>query len=141
MPSPEKDPKKDLKKDQQKDLEKDLEKDPEKDLEKDLARPQPQLLSPNPEDIQTHQIRRYKNRKLYDMTRSDYINLTEVAQLIWQWHQIKVVDASDNRDRTGLTLAQVLLLEITAHPEAAEKLQPLLYQAVLLMRPTNVPSD
>lgn len=54
-------------------------------------------------------IKKYNNRKLYDLSRSRYVTLEEIADLIKQGHEVKVIDASTQEDLTNLTLAQILL--------------------------------
>lgn len=54
-------------------------------------------------------IKRYANRKLYDQSRSRYVTLEELEELIRQGREIKVVDAVSGEDLTGLTLAQIIL--------------------------------
>lgn len=54
-------------------------------------------------------IKRYANRKLYDQSRSRYVTLEELEELIRQGREIRVVDAESGEDLTSLTLAQILL--------------------------------
>jgi polyhydroxyalkanoate synthesis repressor PhaR len=54
-------------------------------------------------------IKRYANRKLYDQSKSRYVTLEELAELIRQGREIRVVDAGSGDDLTSLTLAQILL--------------------------------
>jgi polyhydroxyalkanoate synthesis repressor PhaR len=54
-------------------------------------------------------IKRYANRKLYDQSQSRYVTLEELADLIRQGRQIRVVDAVSGDDLTSLTLAQIIL--------------------------------
>jgi polyhydroxyalkanoate synthesis repressor PhaR len=54
-------------------------------------------------------IKRYANRKLYDQSQSRYVTLEELAELIRQGRQIRVVDAVSGEDLTSLTLAQIIL--------------------------------
>ncbi|HZX61136.1 MAG TPA: polyhydroxyalkanoate synthesis regulator DNA-binding domain-containing protein [Candidatus Methylomirabilis sp.] len=54
-------------------------------------------------------IKKYSNRKLYDLTRSRYVTLEEIAELIRQGRQVKIVDAETQEDLTNITLVQVLL--------------------------------
>jgi polyhydroxyalkanoate synthesis repressor PhaR len=54
-------------------------------------------------------IKRYANRKLYDQSQSRYVTLEELAELIRQGRQIRVVDAVSGDDLTSLTLAQIIL--------------------------------
>lgn len=54
-------------------------------------------------------IKRYENRKLYDSSRSTYVTLEEIARLIRDGKEVKVVDARTNEDLTRSTLAQIIL--------------------------------
>jgi len=54
-------------------------------------------------------IKRYANRKLYDQSRSRYVTLEELEELIRQGREIRVVDAVTGDDLTALTLAQIIL--------------------------------
>lgn len=54
-------------------------------------------------------IKKYNNRKLYDLSRSRYVTLEDIADLIRQGHEVKVIDASTQEDLTNPTLAQILL--------------------------------
>jgi polyhydroxyalkanoate synthesis repressor PhaR len=56
-------------------------------------------------------IKKYSNRKLYDLNRSRYITLEEIAQLIRGGRQVKIVDAETQEDLTNITLVQILLEE------------------------------
>jgi polyhydroxyalkanoate synthesis repressor PhaR len=54
-------------------------------------------------------IKRYANRKLYDQSRSRYVTLEELEELIRQGREIRVVDAVSGDDLTALTLVQIIL--------------------------------
>ncbi len=54
-------------------------------------------------------IKRYENRKLYDSSRSTYVTLEEIAALIREGREIKVVDAKTGEDLTKSTLALIIL--------------------------------
>ncbi len=54
-------------------------------------------------------IKRYANRKLYDQSRSRYVTLEELEELIRHGREIRVVDAVSGEDLTSLTLAQIIL--------------------------------
>ena len=54
-------------------------------------------------------IKRYENRKLYDSSRSTYVTLEEIAGLIREGKEIKVIDARTNEDLTRNTLALIVL--------------------------------
>jgi polyhydroxyalkanoate synthesis repressor PhaR len=54
-------------------------------------------------------IKRYENRKLYDTSRSVYVTLEDLAGMIREGKEIKVVDAKTNEDLTKNTLALIIL--------------------------------
>jgi len=63
-------------------------------------------------------IKKYSNRKLYDQSHSRYVTLDEIASLVREGHEVKVVDATSGEDLTGVTLAQVILENERAHKTA-----------------------
>ena len=77
-------------------------------------------------------IKRYSNRKLYDVDASRYITLDDIAEMVRQGVEIKVVDYASGADLTPLTLTQVIF-------EQEKKLGGLLPQAILtrLLRAGN----
>ena len=60
---------------------------------------------------ETHLIKKYANRKLYDTRTSRYITLEGIAQLVRDGHEIKVVDRDNGNDLTHVTLSQIVLSE------------------------------
>lgn len=56
-------------------------------------------------------IKRYPNRKLYDMEESRYVNLDELAALVREGVDLKVVDARSGEDLTSVILSQILFEE------------------------------
>ncbi len=56
-------------------------------------------------------IKRYENRKLYDTEARKYVSLEELANLIRQGIEVKVVDNKTDADITVQTLTQVILEE------------------------------
>jgi len=53
-------------------------------------------------------IKRYKNRKLYDMTDSCYITHEEIAALVESGEEVRIIDNSTKEDLTSATLTQIL---------------------------------
>jgi polyhydroxyalkanoate synthesis repressor PhaR len=53
-------------------------------------------------------IKKYGNRRLYDTAGSRYVNLDDIAALIRQGKEVKVVDAKSGRDITRVTLTQII---------------------------------
>ncbi len=56
-------------------------------------------------------IKRYENRKMYDTENRKYISLEEIANLVRQGVDIKVIDKKTEDDITAQTLTQVILEE------------------------------
>jgi polyhydroxyalkanoate synthesis repressor PhaR len=54
-------------------------------------------------------IKKYQNRRLYNTLTSQYINQGQVAQLVREGHDVRVVDAATGEDLTRLVLAQIVL--------------------------------
>ena len=54
-------------------------------------------------------IKKYENRRLYNTLTSQYINQGQVAQLVRDGHDVRVVDAATGEDLTRLVLAQIVL--------------------------------
>lgn len=52
-------------------------------------------------------ITRYSNRKLYDTFSHGYVTLEELAQIIRDGYNIKVVNKKDNTDITNATIINV----------------------------------
>lgn len=58
---------------------------------------------------QARVIKRYSNRKMYDTTRSCYVTLEEVADMVRGGLEVRVIDNKSKADLTEVTLAQALL--------------------------------
>jgi polyhydroxyalkanoate synthesis repressor PhaR len=54
-------------------------------------------------------IKKYGNRRLYDITNSVYINQDEVAQMVQEGRDLQVVDAATGEDLTRLVLTQIVV--------------------------------
>jgi polyhydroxyalkanoate synthesis repressor PhaR len=54
-------------------------------------------------------IKRYPNRKLYNMQSRGYVRLESVADLIRQGHEIQVIDHASGEDLTAVILSQIIL--------------------------------
>jgi len=54
-------------------------------------------------------IKKYGNRRLYDTSRSTYLNLEELAELIRSGTTVRVVDAKTDEDLTAQVLGEVVL--------------------------------
>lgn len=53
-------------------------------------------------------IKKYENRRLYNTTDSRYVNLEDIAALIRDGKDVKVVDAKTGEDLTRVTLMQII---------------------------------
>ena len=53
-------------------------------------------------------IKRYQNRKLYDTNQSCYVTLEEIAQMIKNGDDLRVIDNKSKQDITAITLTQLL---------------------------------
>ncbi len=56
-------------------------------------------------------IKRYANRKLYDTQESRYVTLEQIALMIRNREDVKVVDNNSKEDLTSVTLAQIIFEE------------------------------
>ncbi len=56
-------------------------------------------------------IKRYTNRKLYDTLESRYVTLEEIARLVREGADVRVVDNESGEDLTSVTFAQIILEE------------------------------
>lgn len=54
-------------------------------------------------------IKRYSNRKMYDTSRSCYVTLEEVTDMVRDGLEVRVIDNKTKADLTEVTLAQALL--------------------------------
>lgn len=54
-------------------------------------------------------VKKYPNRRLYDTSRSVYVNLEDLAELIREGHDLRVIDAKTEEDLTKEVLLQVVL--------------------------------
>jgi len=56
-------------------------------------------------------LKKYSNRRLYDMGQSKYVTLSEVAEQVRNGKQVEVVDAKTKDDVTAFILTQIILEE------------------------------
>jgi polyhydroxyalkanoate synthesis repressor PhaR len=54
-------------------------------------------------------IKKYENRRLYDTTGSRYVNLDDVAQMVREGLEVKVMDAGTGEDITRVILTQIIM--------------------------------
>ncbi len=62
------------------------------------------------------EIKKYANRRLYDTSTSRYINLEDIATLVRNGKDVKVVDARTGEDLTRVTLAQIIMEDARDQP-------------------------
>lgn len=55
-----------------------------------------------------HQLKKYPNRRLYDITSSKYVTVDDVRKLITSGESIRVIDSRDQTDITRSVLLQIL---------------------------------
>lgn len=73
-------------------------------------------------------IKKYSDRRLYDTKTSRYVKLNDIARMVREGIDVKVVDARSGKDLTYITLSQIIL-ETAREREAPLPLQ-LLQQLV-----------
>jgi polyhydroxyalkanoate synthesis repressor PhaR len=61
-------------------------------------------------------IKKYGNRRLYDTTGSRYVNLDDIASLIREGKDVKVVDAKSGKDLSRVTLTQIITEDAKEKP-------------------------
>jgi polyhydroxyalkanoate synthesis repressor PhaR len=61
-------------------------------------------------------IKKYGNRRLYDTATSRYVNLDDIARLIRQGKEVKVVDAKTGGDVTRVVLTQIITEDAKGKP-------------------------
>ena len=71
-------------------------------------------------------LKKYTNRRLYDTTRSAYVTLEQVAEMIKAGSSVTAIDAKTGEDVTAFVLTQIVL-------EEAKKKNALLPAALLHM--------
>ncbi len=54
-------------------------------------------------------IKRYANRKMYDVENSRYVSLSDLAEIIQPGESIKVTDKSGKEDYTAQVLRQIIM--------------------------------
>ncbi len=61
-------------------------------------------------------IKKYGNRRLYDSSSSQYVNLDDIARFIREGKAVQVVDAKTGQDLTRVTLTQILTEDAKEKP-------------------------
>jgi polyhydroxyalkanoate synthesis repressor PhaR len=67
------------------------------------------MAKSNSDEPRTLEIRKYRNRRYYDSTRSQHLSLQQIHKLIIEGYNIRVLDAKTNEDITAKVLTQILL--------------------------------
>ena len=53
-------------------------------------------------------IKKYGNRRLYDSSNSQYVNLDDIAGFVREGKEVQIVDAKTGQDLTRVTLTQII---------------------------------
>jgi polyhydroxyalkanoate synthesis repressor PhaR len=61
-------------------------------------------------------IKKYGNRRLYDSSNSQYVNLDDIARFVREGKQVQVVDAKTGQDLTRVTLTQIITEDAKGKP-------------------------
>ena len=59
--------------------------------------------------METHVVKKYSNRKLYDTFTRRYVTLDVIAEILQRGDEVRVVDRTTGQDITAVTLSQILL--------------------------------
>ena len=66
-------------------------------------------------------VKRYSNRKLYDTTARKYVTLDDIAKLVKDGEDVKVIDNVTGDDLTNITLSQILHEKERKHKDSLPK--------------------
>jgi polyhydroxyalkanoate synthesis repressor PhaR len=94
------------------------------------------MTEPQPASKEPKVIKRYTNRKLYDTVESRYVTLDEIAEMVKQGVEVKIVDNRTKEDLTSVTLAQIVFEE-----EKKKSQMPLDVLREIIRRPGNTVTD
>lgn len=61
-------------------------------------------------------IKKYGNRRLYDTSGSRYVNLEDIAALVREGKEVKIVDARSGEDLTRVVLTQIITEDAREKP-------------------------
>jgi len=61
-------------------------------------------------------VKKYENRRMYDTSRSRYVNLEDLAALVREGADVQVVDAKTGEDITRVTLTQIIMEDAKEQP-------------------------
>ena len=65
-------------------------------------------MDSSPGDTKPKVIKRYGNRKLYDTEQSSYVVLNDIARMIRNEEEVRVIDNETKDDITSATLTQII---------------------------------
>ncbi len=74
--------------------------------------------APAPMDPRYRVIKRYTNRKLYDTQDSRYVTLLQLADMIRDGQEVRVLDNVTKEDKTEVTLALIISEELKSRPRS-----------------------
>lgn len=77
-------------------------------------------MSPQPTPLQPLLIKRYASRRLYNTETSDYVTLEEIARVIREGREVRIVDLRSGDDLTRQYLLQI----IAEHESRGENVLP-----------------
>ncbi|MGV3739986.1 MAG: polyhydroxyalkanoate synthesis regulator DNA-binding domain-containing protein [Gammaproteobacteria bacterium] len=63
-------------------------------------------------------IKKYKNRRLYDLARSQYVTVEDLQNYVLEDVEFRVIDATNGKDLTNATLLQIFV-ELESHSAQA----------------------
>jgi polyhydroxyalkanoate synthesis regulator protein len=86
-------------------------------------------------------IKRYKNRKLYDIASSSYVNFEELRDSIRSGDEIVVLDRESGFDVTLYVLASMLSQEEFDSPSKSDSAYEKLIEVVRLHREVQAPPE
>jgi polyhydroxyalkanoate synthesis repressor PhaR len=61
-------------------------------------------------------IRKYENRRLYDTSASRYVNLDDIAQMVREGKDVRIIDARTGEDLTRVILTQIITEDARDQP-------------------------
>ncbi len=60
-------------------------------------------------DTRRYEVKKYPNRRFYDVTRSRHVTLSDLHELVRDGNEIHVIDSATGSDITNVVLAQIIL--------------------------------
>jgi uncharacterized coiled-coil protein SlyX len=75
-------------------------------------------------------IRRYPNRKLYDVQNSCYVSLKKLHELVVSGARVRVEDSVSGRDLTAVTMARLRLVEAEQAVERLKQMPEAVFRGI-----------